>query len=450
MKKIILSLFISFFICVPTFANEIQKHIKQSGFGTSSTVGIYVIEKKSDKVLYKRNELKLLNPASTMKVLVFGSSYLTLGKDYKFETSVYKDSKNNLFVKLGADPLLTQENLNNLFKELKTKFDTSKIQNIYIDDYIIDKNPYPNSWMAEDMWPNSRPLSPYIIDKNYVNIAINRSSLATKIDIIQNDDYKMPVINELQLMQPDSNIQEIKIERPYGQNSPIINFKGQVSKDEILKVPVLDPELNFNIKLLKALEKNNIKYDKKIKRKKLHKDSAEKLVSTYHTIEDVSKEVLLNSDNFTSEIVFRVAAAKYIDYKHPATLDDAIDMFKEEFKQFYTDGITIKDGSGVSRYNLVNTEFCARVLKELCKDDNFKNLMATPKKGTLKNRLLFLENNLRAKTGTLTHISCITGTMKTRKNREVVFSIMIQNSPKRMAVIKNFENGLIGIIYKNF
>ena len=80
---------------MPIFANEIQKHIKQSGFGTSSTVGIYIIKKNSDKVLYKRNEQKLLNPASTMKVLTFGASYLELGKDYRFETAVYKDSKNH-------------------------------------------------------------------------------------------------------------------------------------------------------------------------------------------------------------------------------------------------------------------------------------------------------------------------------------------------------------------
>ena len=450
MKKIIVSLFLFIFVSMPVFANVIQKHIKQSGFGLSSTVGIYVVEKNSDKVLYKRNETKLLNPASTMKVLVFGASYLELGKDYEFETAIYSDSKNNLYVKLGADPLLSQQDLNDLFKELKTKIDTAKIQNIYIDDTIIDKTPYPDGWMAEDMWPNSRPLTPYIVDKNYVNIAINRSSLATKVDIIQNDDYKLPIINELQLAQPDSNIQEVKIKRLYGDNSPIINFQGAISKDQVMKLPVLDPELNFNIKLLKAIEKNNIKYDKKIKRKKMHKNSTEKIVSKKHTLEEVSREVLLNSDNFTSEIVFRVAAAKYIEYKHPATLEDAIDMFEEEFKQFYTDGITINDGSGVSRYNLVNAEFCARVLKELCKDENFKNLMATPKKGTLKNRLLFLENNLRAKTGTLSQISCITGTLKTKRGREIVFSIMIQNSPKRMAVIKNFENGLIGIIYKNY
>ncbi len=450
MKKIILSTIIMLFVSTPILANEIQKHIKQSGFGVSSTVGIYLTEKNSDKVLYKRNETKLLNPASTMKVLTFGASYLELGKDYKFETAIYKDSKNHIYLKLGADPLLSQNDLDKLIKEAKSKIDTSKIQGIYIDDTIIDKTPYPDGWMSGDMWPNSRPHSPYIIDKNYVNIAINRSSLATKVDIIQNDDYKLPIINELQLAANDSNIQEIKVKKLYGENSSVINFQGTISKDEIFKLPVPDPELNFNIKLLKSISKNGIVYDKKIKRKKLPKDSIEKIASVSHTIEEISKDVLLQSDNFTSETIFKVAAAKYINYKHPATLDDATDMFKEKFEKFYTDGITIKDGSGVSRYNLVNPEFCAKVLKELCKDENFKNLMATPKKGTLKNRLLFLENNLRAKTGTLSQISCITGTMKTKKKREVVFSIMIQNSPKRMAVIKNFENGLIGIIYKNY
>ena len=90
-----------------------------------------------------------MNPASILKTITFGISYLVLGEDYKFETALYKDSSNNVYVKLGGDTLLSQGDLVNLFKEFKEKFDTTKINNIYIDDSLLDKNPYPISCIQD-------------------------------------------------------------------------------------------------------------------------------------------------------------------------------------------------------------------------------------------------------------------------------------------------------------
>lgn len=424
-------------------ANAIDKYIKESGLMAHSTVSILVNNSTDGHVYYKKNEKKLLNPASTLKLLTFGSSYQTLGGDYEFETSIYKDSENNLFVKLGADPLLSQNDLNKLFGDFKKKYKTLQIKNIYIDDTIIDKTPYPMGWMEEDVWPNSRKISPYIVDNNFTQIALKRSSLSTVADIVQNDPYKVAVINELKV----SDKHSYKILRAYGENSPIITFKGTIAKDELINLPVLDSEINFNIKLRKALDKNDIKYFNKIVSKKMPANAC-KIVSVSHNIKQVSKNILHNSDNFAAEVVFRVAAAKYINYSHPATLEDAINMLSTQF--LIPEGVVIADASGVSRYNLVNSEFLNKVLLELFKDEEFKNLLATSNEGTLKDRLLFLNGNLRAKTGTLSKMSSIAGTLKTKKQNDIVFNIIIQNSPKRKAVLKNFEDSIITILYRKY
>lgn len=432
-----------FFITNPIQANEIDKYIKESGIVSHSTVGLLINNFENGKTLYKKNEKKLLNPASTLKVLTFGSSYLTLGADYKFETAIYKDSENNLFVKLGADPMLSQNDLNKLFGDLKKKFDVSKIKNIYIDDTIIDKTPYPMGWMQDDMWPNSRKITPYIVDNNYTQIALNRSSLATTVNIIQNDPYKFAVINDLKIGEK----QKYQILRAYGENSPIVTFFGTICEDALINLPVLDSEINFNIKLRKALDKNDIKYFNKIVVKKVPA-GASKLAFVFHSIEQVSKSILYNSDNFASEVVFRVAAAKYIDYSHPATLDDAIEMLSNQF--LIPDGVVIADASGVSRYNLVNCEFMNKCLLELFKDEKFKSLLMSANEGTLKDRVMFLQGNLRAKTGTLSKISSIVGILKTKKDHDIVFCIITQNSPKRKAVLKNFEDNIITILFRKY
>ncbi len=424
-------------------AGEIDKLIRESNFDLRSTVSILAQDAKTENILYKKNEKKLLNPASTLKVLTFGASYLELGPDYEFETALYKDGANNLYVKLSGDVLLSQNDLNKLFATLKTKIDVSKIKNIYIDDTIIDKMPYPLGWMEDDIWPKSRAITPYIVDKNFVQIAIKRSSLATKVDIIQNDPYKMAIINELKI----GPVQDFKISRMFGETSPIIAFSGTVSKDELINLPVLSPEINFNIKLRKAIEKNEIIYLNKIISRKTPKDAV-KLAFVSHDIKQISKNILHNSDNFAAEVVFKVAAAKYVNYNHPARLEDAISMLQNYFP--FEEGIVVSDGSGVSRYNLLSCEFMNNALLKLFKSGDFKELLPTANEGTLKDRVLFLENNLRAKTGTLSKISSVAGILKTKKGNEIVFCSIIQNSPKRAAVLKNFEDVMMSELYRRY
>ena len=445
MKKIFIILYLFFIFAASVFANDIDKCIGNANFELKSTVGVYVENLDKKSVVYKKNEQKLLNPASTLKILSFGAVYKILGENYNFETALYKDDKNNIYLKLGGDTLLSQADLNELFSKLKTNFNIAKINNIYIDDSIIDKTPYPKGWMEDDVWPNQRAITPYIIDKNLTQIAIKRSSLATKVDIIQNDDYKIPIINELTL----SDKQEIQIKRLYGDNSPIVNFQGTVVKDEIINLPVLNPEINFNIKVQKALEKNNIQFFNKIVSKKIPLNSI-KIASVSHSIEEISKDILYNSDNFCAEVVFKIGAAKYINYSHSATFDDAIKMFNDIYKDYLSEGIVITDGSGVSRYNLLNSEFIVKSLTMLLNDTNIKSLMVTADEGTMKDRLILLKDNLKVKTGTLSNMSSVAGVVTTRKNRNLVFSIIVQNSPKRKAILKNFEDILIALLYRKY
>ncbi len=433
MRKVFLVLF---FLCSICFSHPIDSLIKESDFNIKSTVAILVQNQKDGSVIYQKNEKKLLNPASVQKMLTFGVSYLTLGDDYKFETALYKDNKNNLYIKLVGDTLLTQNDLVKLFSNIKTP-----INNIYIDDSIFDKDPYPNSWMEEDLWPNQRQITPYIIDKNFVRVAIKRSSLATKVDIIQNDPYKFAIINELRL--GDKNDYKItKIE-----DSPIINFKGGINQDESLTLPVLYPEINFNIKLRQAIEKNNILHNNKIGVKKIPV-GAKKIAFVSHSIEEVSRDILLNSDNFCAEVVFLTAGAKFINYQHPASLKDSIAMFKEILNP--SDDIVIADASGVSRYNLLSCEFINQSLFKLAKNEKYKFLLAQAQQGTLFNRFDFLGDSIRAKTGTLANMSSIAGYLRTKKNKDIIFSIIIQNSPKRKAVLKNFENNVITLLYRKY
>ena len=86
----------------------------------------------------------------------------------------------------------------------------------------------------------------------------------------------------------------------------------------------------------------------------------------------------------------------------------------------------------------------------LLNDTNIKSLMVTADEGTMKDRLILLKDNLKVKTGTLSNMSSVAGVVTTRKNRNLVFSIIVQNSPKRKAILKNFEDILIALLYRKY
>ena len=118
------------------FSYDFSKVIAEQDFDGSSTISITVLDKNTKKVLYSKNENKMMNTASALKLYTFASALDTLGEDYKFETAFYL-SGNNLYLKLGADPLLTKDDLYELVQKLKKSVDFKNVKYIYIDDSII-------------------------------------------------------------------------------------------------------------------------------------------------------------------------------------------------------------------------------------------------------------------------------------------------------------------------
>ena len=91
------------------------------------------------------------------------------------------------------------------------------------------------------------------------------------------------------------------------------------------------------------------------------------------------------------------------------------------------------DGSGLSRYNEVSPRCLVRLLTWLCRspyhETFFDSLPIAGVDGTLKNRLkgTAAQANVRAKTGTMAHVSSLSGIVKTRDGETLAFSILMNN-----------------------
>ena len=124
-----------------------------------------------------------------------------------------------------------------------------------------------------------------------------------------------------------------------------------------------------------------------------------------------------------------------------------------EKNNLQNEDIKIVDGSGVSKNNLMTAKFMGEFLMFRANSENFegfKNALTTAGEGTLKNRMLYFKDNLRAKTGTLADTSAMAGYITSRRGKLYAFDIMINGAKTSSADKKNIEEQILRNIYINY
>ena len=156
------------------------------------------------------------------------------------------------------------------------------------------------------------------------------------------------------------------------------------------------------------------------------------------------------SNNFVAETVFKAAGAKFAN--NTGSLDNSVKMLKSYLKKLGIDDSDIKivDGSGVSKNNIVTADFMSEFLAKKSDDTNFKNSLPTSGEGTLENRMLYFKDNLHAKTGTLSDVSCIAGYITSRSGKVYAFDIMINDPKTKLSDKKSLEEYILRDIYNKY
>ncbi len=448
MKKI-LKLFLLFFIAFGlnssvealSFFNPIEKAIKKASISNNALISVSFKEIKNNKISYELNSKAPMSAASVQKLTTILPTIDTLGYDYQFTTQLYKNKNNDIYLKLGADPYLTYSDLKNLMRMLPP-YKIYSIKSFYVDDSILDANEWGEGWQ----WDNDlNPLMPrfgsYNLDRNLITVNICPTIKGAPADISVDVFYPTAFINNV--ITGDKT--EVKLERKNYISPDVINADGVVNKDLAIKIPVNYPRRYFVLRLEDILRKQKISYYGDFTRLKLPKDVT-MIADTKHSFTTAVDDVLKSSNNMVAETVFKIAGGKYT--KGIGSVDAAIVMFNDYYKKMgiNTDNIKIVDGSGVSKNNLITSDFVTEVLikKTKCSDfDKFKNHMASPGEGTLTDRMLYFKDNLRAKTGTLTNVSSIAGYLTAKSGKIYAFCIIINDPKSKSADKKAFEEYLL-------
>ena len=449
MKKlfnILTAILILFTFQAKSYSAAIDKTITKSEINKGA-VSVSIKDIETGKTVYKLNEKQPSMPASTLKLITLGASLDTLGKDFEFSTKLYKNTNNELYLQLGADPFLTSSGLNSLFETAVKEKKIISPKNIFIDDYIFDKTEWGEGWQwDDDLNPLMPKFSSYNIDKNLLNIVIQPTTPNSPAQIYTTKFYPVTFMNLVTTGKENS----IELSRNNSIAPHLLTVSGCVNKQITKQVPLNNVKRYFVLRLEDSIKSAKMDYYGKFSQKKTPSSNIYLVAEVKHPIDDAIKTILKDSNNLVAETVFKLAGAKFVN--NTGSLAHSQQMLKAYFDKIgiKSDDIKVVDGSGVSKNNIITSDFMTDFLVKLAEDEAFKNSLPTAGEGTLKDRMLYFKDNLYAKTGTLSDVSAIAGYITARSGKTYAFDIMINDPKTKINDKKSLEEYILRDIYTNY
>lgn len=422
-------------------ANRIDSIIKRSKINDSSTIAVSVRNAKTGGEIYAYNQNKLMNPASALKVFTMKPVYDLLGSDYKFKTSLYKDKKNNLYIKLAGDPSFSTQKLTELLKNNK-----GEVNDIVIDPYATDYVEWGIGWMwDDDVSPYFPKYSPFTINNNMIKVDILPAENGGLPVIKNNSGYSIILVNMLK--SGDEN--NFTISRQPWQSSDTTLFVGTVNQPATVMLPVDNTERYFVTCLKDAIQKSGLKYSGNIKTGPVLRTLTPVASVESDELKDLIAVTLKESNNLYAEMLLKAGGAKYTNSQ--GTTANGLELFKEQYSSIKSNSPVIVDACGISRNNLFTASWMSEALHKIYKDENFdeyEKLLPKPIEGTLSDRLINISRFVRAKTGTMSGASSLVGYVTAKSGTKYCYAILIQNFDLPVAEIKALEDNIVNAIYE--
>ena len=468
MKKIIL-----LFLLVSTLILSQDKEILKSkidslyndDYFNSTEMSVEAYDLTAKENLYQRNSNLLMHPASNMKILTTAAGLIFLGPKYNFTTSLcytgyIADSiiYGDLYAVGGLDPDFTTKDLDSMVVQLKNLGVKEIFGNIYGDVSMDDSLFWGNGWMWDDDPSTDAPyMTALNINTNAIQVKVDYKNKTPEVTLIP--DTKYVDVKFISFAGDTENDKPVIIDRDW------INRKNTIliKRDTTINIPdnyetsetvnVWQPEFYFLTLLKESLSRHGIKFNGIMEIKTLPQNSTK---ACSHQWEYDSVIVNLNkvSYNLGAEMTLRAMGEKY--FGKPASakkglkiIDSLITLCGLDSKVY-----RIVDGSGVSHYNLVSAHLLLSVLKYMYQDhpDLYKILYDSfpigGADGTLDERMIDTnaQNNVHAKTGSLSGVSTLSGYVKAKNGHQIVFSIMMQNFVGKAKPARDYQDKICDIL----
>ena len=434
---------------VASFEDDVKSIIARPSF-ENATIGVEVRDLSSDHIVFQNNPYRSLTPASNQKLVTSAVALQRLGGGFRFNSTVHASNKpengvikGDIWLKGSGDPSLTSDRLGDLAAEIADG-GVKKIEGeVYGDGSVFDKQFLGSGWAWDDEpYYYSAQVDGLNCDLNVVNVTVtpgkeegDAASVKINGQDAMGDEYV-----KVESSVVTGGEEDVSLGRLRGQN--VITVTGSIPRNAqplADQVTIENPSAYTAYRFALALKNAGIEVSTKATTSESVPDDAHKLAtSTSRPLTELLKLFMKPSDNMYGEALLKTVG--YVENPGEAgssSLGVGVSQSFYEDAGIESSGILTVDGSGLSRMDSVTTTFLCDLLtsayKSFSKEDKSTYLDALPiggVDGTLASRFVGtpLEGNIRAKTGSLTGVSALSGYLTAKNGKDYILSILMNQA----------------------
>lgn len=442
------------------------------------TIGIKVTSLETGRVLFEENANKLLRPASNMKLYTVAAALDRLSPDYRFVTSVYAPAKPNsdglvkgdLTIYGRGDPSIAARfNNGNYFKgidDLAARIAAAGVKRVE-GDLVADETyftgpQYGSGWEWEDLqWYYGAEVSALTVNDNALDLFIKpgRQIGAPAVITTGPPDPLLRIVNKV-VTAANGTRRDLSAYRALGGDE--LEIAGTIALDDkgySQGIGISRPALLFGYLLRASLAQRGVTITGKTRTIDARpsmgfaapppsNQTAGGPASTRVEIASltsvpfslVAAQTLKPSQNLYTELILRTLGTVKPPAVSTSNFDrtsetDGLEVVKTFLREsgIVPSSLVLSDGSGLSRNDMITADATVQLLTYMHRHryaSVFRDaLPIAGVDGTLRNRFKGTpaENNLRAKTGTLSSASSLSGYVRDAAGEELAFSIMVNN-----------------------
>lgn len=447
--------------------------------------GIHILDLNSGDLLYSINSEKNFIPASNQKLFTTAAALDLLGPDFRYQTYLYAEGpvrngtlEGNLIVRGSGDPVIggrfnngkRTETFTAWADSLKAAGITNITGSIIGDDDVFDDTPlgYGWSWDDEPYW-YAAEISGLSFNDNNVDFKIEAQNVGGPARIVWepfNTDY-VEVVNSTITISPDSSLKE-GYARERGTNTIRIYSRVPRGRIDIESLSVNNPTLYFTHVLRETLIRSGISVtgnpidvdDLPIKPNYDSGSLRRIAVHVSPPLAEIVEVINKESQNLYAEQVLKTIAANRPlpdPDLQPGSSEMGVEIIRNVLARVGVDTSRIQmvDGSGLSRQNLVNPESIVKLLQYMWQHRNtdvsaafYSSLPIGGRDGSLQYRFTSgpARGNVRAKTGTVSNVSALSGYLTTDDGTPVAFSIICNHYTIKTRSVRDVQDSIVNLL----
>jgi serine-type D-Ala-D-Ala carboxypeptidase/endopeptidase (penicillin-binding protein 4) len=446
----------------------------------SAMVGVKITSLDTGRVLFEENAAKLLRPASNMKLYTVATALDKLSPDYRFKTFVYSTRKldasgvlrGDLTIQGRGDPSFAARFNNGDYlkaiNDLAVRIVSAGVKRVEGDlvgdeSYFVGPK-YGAGWEWEDLtWSYGAEISPLTVNDNALDLFIKPGYAVTAPAVITTGppDPLLTIVNKV-ITASKGTKRELSIHRGLGENT--VTIVGNIPLEDpgyTGAIAISHPALLFVYLLRSALVQKGVVITGKSRTTgTVDQPTLPLIPELANTMGAPLPKLQLEITTFESALPFSVIAAQTLKPSQnlytelilrtlgtmtlppptmPPLRQTSEELGLEAVKSFLksagiaAESLRLNDGSGLSRDDMVTAEATVQLLTFMNKHrhaDVFRAaLPIAGVDGTLRNRMRGTpaQNNLRAKTGSLSSAASLGGYVTTAAGEKLAFAIIVNN-----------------------